>query len=115
MHAPRPRSDDADAFIRDPDGGPSRTRDDLAEMLGEDFIEGATQGDEGLDNEADRPEPAEIGGPFVVTRAREELAFDVDASNPVGATVEPIPRATAGLVQRSVADELEELDEEDQT
>jgi hypothetical protein len=110
-HLPRPRSDDADAFIRDPEGGPAHMRDDLANMLGEDFIEGATQGDEALDDQLDRTEPAEIGGPFIVTRARDELAFDVDASNPVGATAEPIPRPTAGLVQRSVAEELEELEE----
>jgi hypothetical protein len=115
VHAARPRSDDADAFIRDPEGGPVRAADDLAEMLGEDFIEGATQGDEGLESELERPQASEIGGPFVVTRARDELAFDIDASNPVDATAEPIPKPIAGLVQRPPRiDDAEDDDAQDE-
>jgi hypothetical protein len=108
---PAQRSDDADAFIRDPGDGPARTRDDLAEALAEDFVEAATRGNEVLDEDLDRPVPEELGGPFVVTRAREELADDVDASNPTDAQREPLPRAVAGLVLPSPDDVWDDDDE----
>jgi len=38
------RSDDADAFIPDPEDGPAIAGDDLAEALAEEFVEGATSG-----------------------------------------------------------------------
>lgn len=94
------RSDDANAFFPDPGEGPARTRDDLAEALAEDFVATATSGNDTLEDDLERALPEELGGPFVVTRARDELAFDVDASNPPDATVEPVPRSNAGLVQR---------------
>jgi hypothetical protein len=93
------RSDDADAFMPDPEGGPARAPDDLAEVLAEDFLEAATRGNDVLEDDLERESADEVGGPFVVTRAREELAFDVDESNPADATAEPLPRSSAGLVQ----------------
>jgi hypothetical protein len=40
------RSDDADAFLPDPDGGPARAPEDLSETLAEEFVHGATSGDD---------------------------------------------------------------------
>jgi hypothetical protein len=115
--APRPlfrvkahgRSDDADAFIPDPGEGPARTRDDLAEVLAEDFIGAATSGNDVLEDDLERETSDELGGPFIVTSARVELADDIDGSNPVGAEVEALPRAVAGLVERPT----DERDDED--
>ena len=109
------RSDDADAFIRDRDNadGPSRSSDDLAEVLGEDFLESATRGNEVFEEELDRSLPDEIGGPFVVTRAGQELVDDVDESNPIDAEPEALPKAVAGLVQRPRAEELSDEDQEE--
>jgi hypothetical protein len=98
------RSDDADAFIPDPGEGPARTRDDLAEALAEDFVASATSGNEVLVDDFDRTLPEEVGGPFVVTRAGDELADGIDASNPVDAGREPLPTAVGGLVQRPRVD-----------
>jgi hypothetical protein len=75
------RSDNADAFLPDSSGGPARVGDDLAQVLAETFVEAATRGNEVFEDELGRPLPDEVGGPFVVTDANEELA-DVDAGNP---------------------------------
>jgi hypothetical protein len=106
----RGRSDDGDAFIRDPGEGPARTRDDLAELLAEDFIGAATSGNDVLEDDLERETSDELGGPFVVTSARVELADDIDESNPIGAEPEALPRAVAGLVERP-ADERDDEDE----
>ncbi len=95
----RPRSDDANAFMPDPEGGPAHIRDDLAENLAEEFVDAATRGD-GADDEAiDGVVSEEIGGPFIVTSAADEFAHDTDAANPPDAEREPLPRPGAGLVQ----------------
>jgi hypothetical protein len=108
------RSDGGDAFIPDPGDGPARTSDDLAELLAEDFVEAATRGNEVLEDELDRPLSDELGGPFIVTDPREELAEGTDDSNPLDADVEPLPRANAGLVTRPREEELDnELRDED--
>jgi hypothetical protein len=117
VEAPEPhrarRSDDADAFIPDPsDDGPARSSDDLAEVLAEDFLESATRGNDVYEDEHERSLPDEVGGPFVVTDADEELADDVDESNPADAEPAPRPRAVAGLVQRSRAEDLAEGEDE---
>jgi len=104
----RRRSDDADAFIRDPGEGPARTSDDLAEVLAEDFIGAATSGNDVLEDDLEQETSDELGGPFLVTSARVELADDVDASNPVGAEPEALPRAVAGLVERPASDSDDE-------
>jgi len=100
------RSDGGDAFIPDPGDGPARTRDDLAEILAEDFVEAATRGNEVLEDDLDRTLPDEIGGPFVLTDEDEELADGEDESNPADANVEPLPRANAGLVQKPRAERI---------
>jgi hypothetical protein len=88
------RSDDGNAFIPDPDGGPAHTRDDLSERLAEDYVAAATSGEEPNDDN-DETFPEEIGGPFVETSAAEELADGTDEANPSDATREPLPRAVA--------------------
>jgi hypothetical protein len=106
------RSDDADAFLPDPsDDGPAHSNDDLAEVLAEDFLESATRGNDVYEDELDRPLPDEVGGPFVVTNEDEEMADDVDESNPLDAEPAGRPRAVAGLVQRPRAEEASDEDE----
>jgi len=96
------RSDDAEAFLPDPpdsEGGRPSGRDDLAELLAENFVESATRGNEAFEDDLERALPDEVGGPFVITDADEELADDVDASNPPDAEVAGLPTAGAGLIQ----------------
>jgi hypothetical protein len=88
-----------------------RTDDDLAETLGEGFIQGATQDDEAEDAALDGLVTEEIGGPFVETSGADEFAHGVDASNPRSAKREPIPRPTAGL---SHGPEFEDEGDEDE-
>lgn len=92
------RTDTADAFIRDPEDGPATIDDDLAETLAEEFVHSATTGEDETDEALDQMVPEEIGGPFVETGEAEEMAVDIDASNPEGAEPEPRPRAVSGLV-----------------
>jgi hypothetical protein len=92
----RPRTDDANAFMPDPEGGPAHIPDDLAENLAEEFVDAVTGGDGGGDDAA---VTEEIGGPFIVTSAADEFAHDIDAANPPDAEREPLPRPGAGLVQ----------------
>jgi hypothetical protein len=90
--------DDANAFMPDPEGGPARIDDDLAESLAEEFIQSATRGSD--DDEAlEGLVPEELGGPFIETSAAEEFANDTDDMNPPDAEPEPLPRPVAGLVQ----------------
>src|SRR5215471_2876472 len=73
-----PRSDDGNAFIPDPEDGPARVSDDLAENLAEEFVQGATSGGEPVAEEQnDEVVPEELGGPFIETSAREEFADGV--------------------------------------
>jgi hypothetical protein len=71
------RSDDADAFLPDPQsrsGSHHRTgNDSLAEALGREFLSAATSGEEVTEDIRDELTTEELGGPFVVTRAREEF------------------------------------------
>ena len=68
------RSDDGNAFIPDPEGGPAHTSDDLAEILAEDFLQAATSGEDVAEESGDEVVPEELGGPFVETSAGEEFA-----------------------------------------
>ena len=95
------RTDTADAFMPDPEDGPARIRDDLAEVLAEDFLRSATSGED-IDNEVmEQVVPEEFGGPFIESSADEEFAEGTDESNPVDAVPEPLPRAVHGLSTRS--------------
>jgi hypothetical protein len=94
------RTDDADAFMRDPGEGPARIGDDLAETLAEEFLHAATSGEDMADEVLEQVVPEEIGGPFVETTGDQEFADGTDESNPVDATPEPLPRAVSGLARR---------------
>ena len=98
------RSDDGTAFMPDPEDGPARIPDDLAENLAEDYVQAATQGME-VEEDHDQIVPEEIGGPFVETTAAEEFAQGIDEANPEDASREPLPRPVAGLVMAAPEDE----------
>jgi hypothetical protein len=80
------------AFLPDPNGGPARTDEDLAEELAEEFVTQATSGTEHEETIQDEITPDEIGGPFVPSTAKEEFAAGTDASNPSDAEPAPLPR-----------------------
>jgi hypothetical protein len=104
------RLDDANAFMPDPEGGPARIDDDLAESLAEEFIQSATRGSD--DDEAvEGIVPEELGGPFIETSAADEFANDTDDMNPPDADREPLPRPVAGLVQNPP--DPDDIDDED--
>jgi hypothetical protein len=103
-HSAHQRSDDGNAFMPDPEDGPARIRDDLAENLAEDYLQAATQGME-VEEDLDQIVPEEFGGPFVETSAAEEFALDTDEANPEDASREPLPRPVAGLVLSAAEDE----------
>ncbi len=67
--------------------------DDLAEMLGEEYVRSVTSGEEQGVELRDEEVPEEEGGPFIETSPRKEFAFDVDDSNPEDAEREPLPLA----------------------
>jgi hypothetical protein len=92
------RSDSGDAFFPDPEGGPARAPDDLAETLAEDFLASATTGNDVDDEVMNQVVPEEIGGPFIETTASEEFADGYDESNPEDAEVEGRPMAVSGVV-----------------
>jgi len=79
----------------DPEGvgflAQSRSSDDLAEALGEQFVEGATTGEGAGEEQLDQEVPEERGGPFVRSSAGTEFAEGTDRSNPKGAKREPFP------------------------
>ena len=97
------RSDGADAFLPDPYGdkrGRVRAGDDsLAEALGEEFVLAATSGEEQTEDIRDELTTEELGGPFVVTRARDEFAVtDDDAQASEEGNREAFP--TSSAIQR---------------
>jgi hypothetical protein len=108
---PRPRSDDADAFLPDPDHGPARTNDDLAQALGEELVRSATTGQDPDEDVLSGSVPEELGGPFIETTDLQEMAFDADPANPPGTVPEPLPRAVAGTVINPDIDDDEGEDE----
>lgn len=72
-----------------------RTREPLAEELGEAFLESATSGEESEPERHERVLIEEEGGPFVRTRASQEFAYDFDESNIAEATREPLPKTSS--------------------
>lgn len=72
MHA-EPRTDDGDAFVPDPGSGPARVKDDLAELVAEEYIASAIGGEEVAYDDRDRIAPEEYGGPYLEERIPEEL------------------------------------------
>jgi hypothetical protein len=77
------------AFIS---GGESR--EELSEELGEAYLQSATSGEQSEPERHERITPDELGGPFVVTTARQEFANGTDESNIAEATREPLPRTS---------------------
>jgi hypothetical protein len=80
--------DDNKAFL----GGKSKSKDSLAEELGENFVKSATSGEEGIEDDLDEVTAEESGGPFVETSGGTEFAGGTDASNPKDAKREPFPK-----------------------
>jgi len=104
--AQRPEVTHEKALLRDNLGkedGPAREReqpeelirgaahDDLAEELGEEFVQSATSGEQAAQDIRDEEVPEESGGPFVETSGRSEFAYGTDASNPKDAEPAPFP------------------------
>jgi hypothetical protein len=112
-HIRRGRSDDANAFMPDPEDGPARIADDLAENLAEEYLQAATIGNEVVEDDLDAVVPEEIGGPFVETSAADEFAHDTDDANPLDAEREPLPRPISGLVQPDMEAAEAEAEEEE--
>ncbi len=102
---PRERPDDGNAFLPDPSGGPTTRKrgdeeqDDLAEVLGEEYIASATAAEPVEEDVRNAVVDEELGGPFLDTPADQELAHDDDdANNPPG--TEPAAFPTAVRVPR---------------
>jgi hypothetical protein len=66
-------------------------KDDLAEELGEAYVQSMTSGAQAAEEFRDEDVPEDRGGPFVVTSAETEFAAGVDASNPADAERAPFP------------------------
>jgi hypothetical protein len=75
------------AFIRG-----SKTKDDLAEELGEGAVATMTSGEYEGEDALDQVVEEEAGGPFVESTAGQEFAEGTDPSNPDTATREPFPK-----------------------
>ena len=73
-----------------------RSREPLAEELGEGSVSNMTSGEDGYPEALDEKVDEENGGPFVETSAQEEFARGTDESNIDEATREPFPRTTGG-------------------
>lgn len=82
--------------VRDRDGAfigrSGRSRDNLAEAMGETWIETATSGEDENEDVFNQTVPEDEGGPFVTTTAGQEFADGTDASNPKGSKREAFPR-----------------------
>ena len=70
------------------------TEDEEAQQLGEEFVRSVTSGEEAESEMEEEAQVEEQGGPFVITTAREEFAYDSDESNPPGTEREPFPRVS---------------------
>lgn len=109
------RHDAADAFIPEPEDGPARTDEALAEARAEQFLEAATTGEDPAEATLDATVEEELGGPFIETTAEEEFASGTDESNPPDAKREPFPLPISRLIDDPVFEEaVEDLDELDE-
>ncbi|WP_434041920.1 MULTISPECIES: hypothetical protein [Sorangium] len=91
------RADDRHAFIPDPGDGPTEVVDEFAEQIAEQYLASATSGKgDATEDYEDMVDPEEVGGPFVITTAEQEMGYSRDSMNPDDAEVEPFP-----LVNRS--------------
>jgi hypothetical protein len=76
----------------------SQASEELAEELGETFIEAATSGGDAEGDRHERVVSEEEGGPFVPSTAGQEFAGGTDESNIAEATREPLPRTSKAEV-----------------
>ena len=92
---PRPRSDDADAFLRERGGqDPIVSNEDVSELLGEGFIQSVLTGDDADEELHEEATPEEVGGPFVKTDGRQEFGQSRSPDAPQEpAEREPFPTA----------------------
>jgi len=60
--------------------------DDLAELLGEEYVRSVTSGEEQGVELRDEPTPEEEGGPFIESSAKKEFGYSPDEGEP-----EPMP------------------------
>jgi hypothetical protein len=67
--------------------------DVAAEASAQEFLMTVTSGENGGEFLLDEVMPEENGGPFVVTAAGAEFAYETDRSNPTGAMREPFPKS----------------------
>jgi hypothetical protein len=79
--------DEGQSFLSGP-----RSGDDLAEELGEEFVETATTGEYEGEASLNQVVDEETGGPFIQTSGATEFAGGTDASNPIDAKREPFPK-----------------------
>ena len=88
----------AQSGLHEDDGGraflkrSNRSKDDLAEELGEEFVQGATSGEADGEESLNQVVEEETGGPFVNSTGGTEFAEGTDASNPETAEREPFPK-----------------------
>jgi hypothetical protein len=68
------RSDRANAFVAEPETGEGPPPDDLAEFLGENFLQSATGGEDSDEVLHEELAIGEVGGPFVETDERTEFS-----------------------------------------
>jgi hypothetical protein len=82
--------------VRDPDGAfigrAGRSTDNLAEAMGETWVQTATSGEDENEDVFNQSVPEDDGGPFVTTTAGQEFADGTDASNPTRSKREPFPK-----------------------
>ena len=93
----RVRDDDGNAFLPDPGDGPALTSDDLAQELAEEFLIAATSGEAIAEDALNAAVTEDEGGPFVISSASREFAYDIDESNPVDAKRESLPSPMRGV------------------
>jgi|SRR5882724_1881829 len=87
------KRDDDKAFL-----GPTAASDELAEELGETFVQAATSGADAEGDRHERVMEEELGGPFVPSTAGQEFAGGTDESNIPEATREALPRTSKAEV-----------------
>jgi hypothetical protein len=114
------RSDGGDAFI--PESAQiTGTKDDLAEILAEDYLRDAS-GDE-TEEERDEEVPEELGGPFVESRAEAEFGPDREdtkdpflTEGPRQKTMpplrSPLPQAVGSLAIAAPDEDVEDVEDE---
>jgi hypothetical protein len=73
-----------------------RSREAIAEELGEGAVTNMTSGEDSLSDARDENVEEENGGPFIETAAAEEFADGTDESNIDEATREPFPKTAGG-------------------